>query len=130
MTALIIAPTVVFAQSSFFPAIVPPACQGPEAAKSCDICQLGQLGQNLINTMIYLMVPMAAVLFAFAGWIYSTAGGNEGKVQRAHDIFYYVFLGLVVTLAAWLIVHTIITTLTGSSFSNWNIVCENYSPAY
>ena len=50
-------------------------------------------------------------MFAYAGFVLLTAGGDTSKLKKAKDVFTNVALGLVFAAAAWLIVHTILTTL-------------------
>ncbi len=86
----------------------------------CTFTDLVVLAQTVIKFLIFsLAAPIAAVMFAYAGFTYVTNGGNESKIKQAHDIFLYVFWGLVVSLAAWLVVNFILVTLlgTGSAFN-------------
>ncbi len=57
--------------------------------------------------MIALAIPLSAVAFAWAGFIYITAAGSEEKIKRAHSIFWKVAIGFLLVLGAWLIVFTI-----------------------
>jgi len=73
------------------------------------------LAQNVINFLIFKIAsPLAAVMFAYAGFLYVTNRGNEGQVKQAHDIFLYVFWGLLVALAAWITVNFILEFFLGS----------------
>lgn len=75
------------------------------------------LAQNVINFLIFkIAAPLAAVMFAYAGFLYLTNRGNESQVKQAHDVFTYVLIGLVLALAAWLIVNLIVTFFLDPSF--------------
>ena len=118
-----IAPSLVSAQ---IPTIVP--CAGAKASETlpaCTICHIAQLAQNTINAGIYIAVFLSAILFAWAGWKYITAGGDAGKAGDAKKIFWTVGVGLVLILAAWLIVDIIMKTLVSENalFGPWNEVC-------
>lgn len=90
----------------------------------CGLCQLVTLANNVLTTGIYLSVFFAAVLFAYAGFVYLSAYGDSGKIGKAHEIFRDVAIGLVIILSAWLIVDTLMHTLTGTKFGqNWGAVC-------
>ncbi len=81
----------------------------------CTYTDLIILAQTVIKFLIFdLAAPIAAIMFAYAGFTYVTNGGNESKIKQAHDIFLYVFWGLVVALAAWLMVNYILVFLLGS----------------
>ena len=64
-----------------------------------------------------IAAPLGAVMFAYAGYTYITNGGNEGKITEAHTIFLAVFWGLVVALAAWLLVNFVLEFFLGSGSS-------------
>lgn len=86
----------------------------------CTFNDLVTLAQNVINYLIFkIAAPLGAVMFAYAGYTYITNGGNESKIQEAHTIFLSVFWGLVVALAAWLLVNFVLEFFlgTGSSFN-------------
>lgn len=122
-TVLVLAaltPSAVFAQ---IPTIVP--CTGATGAKPCTFCHIAELAQNTINAGIYIAVFMSAFLFAYAGWEYITAGGDAGKADKARKIFWTVGVGLVLILAAWLIVDVIMKMFVseGALFGPWNDVC-------
>lgn len=88
---------------------------GIAPGQECEFNDLVQLAQNVINFLIFKIAsPLAAIMFAYAGFLYLTNGGNESKVKQAHDIFWYVFLGLVISLAAWLVVNFVLEFFLGT----------------
>lgn len=96
-----------------------PCGNNVENGKVTDPCgydDLVGLAKNVINFLIFkIAAPLGAVMFAYAGFLYLTNGGNESKIKEAHGIFLYVFWGLVVALAAWLIVNFILTFFLGDT---------------
>lgn len=116
---LTIVPMVSGAQTAFDRSIVP--CNGAD----CTLCDLATLGQNILNTGIYVAVVLSAGLFAWAGGMYMTAGGNSGQAKQATSVFTNVAIGLCWILAAWLLVDTIMKTLTpgGGKYGPWNKIC-------
>ncbi len=111
-----IIPTALFAQGGLPDQIV--TCTGVD----CTICDLVQLAQNILNTGIFLAVFLSAIMFAYAGWIYMTSGASAGK-SKAKDIFAKVGGGLIIILSSWLIVDTLMRTLTGADWGPWNSIC-------
>jgi len=83
-------------------------CDGPD----CNLSSLATGINNLLKFIISITVTGAALLFAWAGFQYMTAQGDEGKIKQAHSIFWKVFVGLIIVLAAWLVVSTILEVLT------------------
>lgn len=110
------APFLAAAQA--FPSRIVP-CSGVD----CTMCDLAVMAQNIINTGILLAVFLSGVLFAYAGWLYLTTV-VEDKVSTARSIFTNVLIGLVIILAAWLVVDVIMKTFLGGSFGPWNSVCS------
>lgn len=77
---------------------------------------------NQVSTVIDFLIfkiaaPLGAIMFAYAGFLYVTNGGNEAKIKQAHDVFLYVFYGLVLALAAWLLTNFILEFFLGSGSS-------------
>lgn len=81
-----------------------------DPAEQCTFDDFIVLAQNVINFLIFkIAAPLAAIMFAYAGYLYLTNRGNEAQVKQAHDVFTYVLIGLIVALAAWLTVNFIVT---------------------
>jgi hypothetical protein len=87
-----------------------------------DNCGWNEL-MTLVNTVVnyilfFLVIPIAAIMFAAAGIMLLTSGGDPSKKTKAKDLFLGVVLGLVIAAAAWLIVHTVSSILgyTGAGF--------------
>lgn len=117
-TFIFFAPLAVGA-APFDNAIVP--CNGAD----CSICDLATLAQNILNAAIYISVFVTAGLFAWAGGLYLTSAGNPAQAGKAKGIFVNVAIGFCWILAAWLLVDTIMKTLTpgGGKFGPWNQIC-------
>ena len=84
----------------------------------CDYKQLIILAQTVIKFLIFdLAAPIAAIMFAYAGFTYVTNGGNESKIKQAHEMFLYVFWGIIIALSAWLVVNFILSFLVDPNFN-------------
>lgn len=77
----------------------------------CSFGDVMRLITSVINFLIYLSIPIAAIAFAWAGWIMVTSGGSESKKEQAKEIFTKVAIGFIFVLSAWLIVRFITTAL-------------------
>lgn len=121
LIVLTLIPSIAFAAAtSFFGPLVP--CGGKDQAM-CQACDLVTLAGNLINFMIAVAVVGAALMFAYAGFLYVTASATPENLNSAKKIFWNVFIGLIFILSAWLIVNLVLTVLTGKSFSEYEIKC-------
>jgi hypothetical protein len=78
----------------------------------CDFADLMLQIQKVITFLLVdIAIPMAAIAFAYAGFLFMTSGGNSGQVERAKGIFKKVFIGSLIALAAWLIVKAVMMGL-------------------
>ena len=94
---------------SFADGLVP--CGGP-GEPACDFNMLLTLINKVINFILFsLAVPIAAIMFAYAGILLLFSGGSTTQKDKAKKIFGGVALGLVIAAAAWLIVHVILSIL-------------------
>ncbi|NTV44802.1 MAG: hypothetical protein HGA67_03865 [Candidatus Yonathbacteria bacterium] len=101
-------PTVVSAQG-----IVP--CDGLD----CDFNSLIGLVQALLTFFLTTAPFVAAALFAYGGFLYFTARGDTGQIGKAHKVFGAAAFGLVLILAAWLVIYTIMTGLGVTDDAYW-----------
>ncbi len=82
-------------------------------------CEFGHLilGLNrVIQWLIWFSVPVAGIMFAYAGILMVTSGGSEGQISKAKSIFWNVGIGFFFVLAAWLIVELITSVLLREGF--------------
>jgi hypothetical protein len=118
-----LAPAISFAAAGLPTQIVP--CSGAVARDglpACTICHIAELAQNLLNSAIFLAVFMSAILFAYAGWLYLTNEALQGQ-SEARGLFKDVVMGLIVILGAWLVIDTLMKTVSGGQYFPWNSVC-------
>lgn len=107
IASLLFFPAVAMAQRSIID------CQGVK----CNSWQnLVNTANNLIVFLFRIAIALASVSFAYAGFLYVTAAGDEGKIKQAHGIFGKVLTGFVVMLVAWLLVKLILR-LAGGEYS-------------
>lgn len=99
----------------------------PCTGTDCTCKDLTLVAQNVINTSIFVAIFLSAILFAWAGWKMlsgKSVGDSEG-ISGAKEVLWNVVIGLVIIIAAWLIVDTIVKTLTSSGTVQgvWNTIC-------
>ncbi len=65
-----------------------------------------------------IVLPLSAIMFAYAGFLLVTSGGETSKKEKAKKIFTNVAIGLIIVVAAWLIVNTVLSIVgyTGMTF--------------
>lgn len=91
---------------------------GGEITNACTFNDLlGLISRVVSFVLFYLTIPLAAIMFAYAGFLLLFSGGNSGQMERAKSIASNVVLGLIFALGAWLIVTTILWAL---GYKGWN----------
>ncbi len=92
----------------------------PDCGADCSWVHLVQLASNILNFLVYLSIIAAAIMFAYAGFLYMSDGGSMDKVKKAHGIFTAVVVGIIIVLVAWLSVDTLMKSLTGKGVKEWS----------
>lgn len=89
------------------------ATQGADGRVSvkCGWEQLMQTGQNVIRNAIYLAAMAAVISLVYVGYLYMTSGDNEGNRKKAKEVMGKVIAGIFFTMAAWLLVATVLKFL-------------------
>lgn len=114
----VVSPVVVDAAGGGLTSFVPDECYGKPVQDAsgnikvtCGWEQLMKMGQNIIRNAIYLAAMAAVVSMVYAGYLYMTSGDNAGARKTANGIFGNVIKGIFFTMAAWLLVATILKFL-------------------
>ncbi len=93
-------------------------CDGTD--DPCNFNDFIDLIREVVNFLMFkVALPLSALLFSWAGILMLTAGGNESKIKEAKDIFWWVFVGILVTLAAWVLVSTITGALLSPEYRSY-----------
>ena len=103
IVSLLFLPDSVSAQS-FVP------CDGLE----CNACHLVEMGNTILMWLIGVLFLVFAVILAMAGWGLVTSAGNQTALSDAKSKFTNAFIGLIIVLAAWLLVDTLMKGLLKS----------------
>ncbi|MDR3519573.1 MAG: hypothetical protein P4L63_01640 [Candidatus Pacebacteria bacterium] len=113
---ILIVPALSFAQGA--PSVLVPCNNTPDPvtgviAQPCNFNALMVLVNNVINFLLYgMVIPIAAIMFAYAGFELVTAGGESAHARtKAKSIFTNAVIGLVIAIACWLIVHSLLIIL-------------------
>ncbi|MEK7572280.1 MAG: hypothetical protein AAB493_00250 [Patescibacteria group bacterium] len=81
-----------------------------QVSNPCGFNDLLTMVNKVVHFVLFVMVvPIAAILFAYAGFMLITSGGEVGKKKKALSVFWNVGLGLIIAVAAWLIISTILS---------------------
>ncbi|OGJ03850.1 hypothetical protein A3G06_01555 [Candidatus Nomurabacteria bacterium RIFCSPLOWO2_12_FULL_46_14] len=114
--SILIAPAFALAAEGDWKGLVP--C-GKEVVEGV-VTEADQCGFNdfmeLINKVLgflltYLVLPIAAIMFAYAGFKLVISGGNTEARGTAKKVFSNTVIGLIIILLAFLIIRTILFIL-------------------
>ena len=115
----------LFAALPVYAALVPD-CRGA----SCAPCNLLQLISNISFFIVRdVTAPLAGLLFLIGGIMMVSAGGSEERFKKGKEMFKNTAIGVLIILASWAVVNTLITTL-GSSVEGfvpgtwWQVNCR------
>lgn len=94
-----------------------PCDGGPGDA--CTWSDFVQLFDNVVFWLITFLAVIAVIMFVIVGFKLVTSAGNKEAWETAKKMFTNVFIGIILVLAAWLIVDTALRTLTGKGINDW-----------
>ena len=101
---------------TFSQGLVP--CDGSEG-NPCDYNAFITLINNVVNfIVIYLALPLAAIAFAYAGFLFLTSAEDPGRRTQAKSIFVNVLIGLLLVGGSYLIIKTVLS-IFGYKGANW-----------
>ena len=84
----------------------------------CRFEDLMLLVQKLLNFLLYLAVFVATIMFAWAGFLLMTSGGDPGAKTRGKRMFWDALWGLIFMASAWLVVKVVLETLGADPFAS------------
>ena len=81
-------------------------------ATGCGWNELMALINKVIKFILFDMaIPIAAIMFVYAGVLLVTSGGDTSARTKAKSVFTNVAIGLILAVACWLIIRTILSIL-------------------
>lgn len=87
---------------------------GIQKGRICGFNDAITLIQRSIEYIFILVLPIMALVFAYAGYMYMTSGDSSDKRSKAKKAILHALGGVVLILSAWLIVKTIVVSLGAS----------------
>jgi len=88
----------------------------------CDTSDAVAFVNNLISFLIQMLGVIAVIALVITGFKLVLSAGNESEWTAAKERFTNIVIGIVIILAAWLIVDTIMSALTGEGLDVWGRV--------
>lgn len=76
---------------------------------------LRQLVLNIVNFALGFLGLIAVVFLIYAGFLYVTSAGNDENTGKAKKIILYSIIGILIILASFAIVNTVLDAASGVS---------------
>lgn len=92
---------------------------GSEGSVMCGFNEFITLIQNVIEYIFILVLPIAAIVFAYAGFLFLTSGGNAEKRKAAKKAMVSVIIGVLIVMVAWIAVRTVLSALGVNPEESW-----------
>lgn len=94
-----------------------PCSGGP--SDPCDTCHVIALVNEVISWLIGILFLVFAILMSVAGIQLVTSGGNTSALEAAKSKFKNALIGIIITMAAWLMVDTLLKVILNNGEIEW-----------
>ncbi len=106
---------VSFAPSAFAQLISPTDSPSAIAGQTGGQGDIRELAKTILNFILGFLGFVAVVYIIYGGFLYVASGGNEENTAKGKKIILYALVGIVIILASFAIVNTILQSTTGAS---------------
>ena len=88
-----------------------------DLSETCTFCDFFKLFKNIIDLVLFRLVPaIAALMLTIGGAKFLFSGGNPSAMTEGKEIMTSVLIGLFLVYVAWLIVSIFLTFIGLSAF--------------
>lgn len=101
-------PMLAFAQSTC-------GSGGTSSGTLCNPSSLQNLQQFIaafLQAVVEISLPILTLFIVYAGFLFVTARGNEAQLEKAKHNFFWVIIGAILILGAWVLATLIASTAT------------------
>lgn len=92
----------------------------PSVMGACDLCALLATIQSVVNFIISMGFVVLTLVIMISGFQLYMSQGNPGAFAKAMSQVWNGVIGLAITLAAWVIVNTVLHFFAHGSVLFWN----------
>lgn len=89
------------------------------ADNPCDTGDVADFVNGMISFLISILGILAVIVLVYVGFRMVTSMGNVSEWEKSKEMFANVVIGIVLILAAWLIIDTLLRGLTGNGLDVW-----------
>ena len=87
----------------------------PDVAVSPSGFNVDSFVSKMLTFLIVVTVVLAVAMIIWAGFLYVTSSGDEGKIKKAQQIITYTVIGIAVALIAGFVITLVFKFITGKS---------------
>lgn len=97
--------------------------EGPQFSGLCDINidKIKNTPGKIVNILLIIAIVLALIYLVYGGIKWITSGGDKGKVDAARSHITAAIVGLIIALAAYLILNVVTYFVTGQTFKTFDI---------
>lgn len=67
---------------------------------------------GFLKVVVMIALPIISLFIVYSGFLFVSARGNEGQLQEAKKNFFYVIIGAILILGAWVLATMIAGTVS------------------
>lgn len=86
----------------------------------CSFCDALKVTANIVQFLFKVAIPIAVAMIVWGAFRMMTSGGSEQNVESGKKTVTSAVIGLVIVLAAWIIINTVLHLLAGGIDFPWN----------
>ncbi len=91
----------------------------------CSFCDMVKVAANLAIVLRNLAASIAVLMIIYGAVLMLVSAGNEERFKSGKSVMTSAIIGVVIALAAWLVVNEVILIISGSTPLPWNpITCS------
>ena len=99
-----------------------------EPGEACGLCHLFQLVNNILNWVLFVIIPIIAPIFIVIGGIYLLiARGSPEMFNKGKSVLTATSIGLIIVYTAYVLLSTVLTFLGVANWTGlgtwWQIDC-------
>lgn len=89
---------------------------------ACSFCHLMEMVNGIVEWLIVIVVLFTILMMAYAGFLLIFSAGNRASLEQGKQLFFNGIIGMLIMLAGWTMVDTVIKLLVGGNLGMWNEV--------
>lgn len=79
--------------------------------RMCGLVDIIGLIQRVIEYIFFLVLPIAAIVFAYAGFMLMTSGSSDSRRSAAKRAMTSLVVGIIIIMGAWFVVAAVLSAL-------------------